>query len=145
MWATLSGAYHENENDLDGSDDGDVDMKRYNLALRRAASLEALKAYGGCFASGFLAMQEPLPWTSRRTPHEDVEGLDIRELVLDMASVETGSVQVSSNTTRTRAGCPRPDSDTLSHADIQELNEVGRWSWKFIGKRRRNAANKWRI
>lgn len=142
VWSTTSGAYHQTEDDLDGSDDGDLDTKRYNIALRKAASLEALKAYGGCFASGFLAMQEPLPWASRTSPYEDVEGLDLRELVWEMASVETGSVKVLSNSTHSRVGRPRPDSDTLSHADVQELRDVGIWSWSFIGKRRRNAACK---
>lgn len=85
------------------SDDEDLEDQR-NIELRREASLEALQAYGGCFVSGFLAMQQPLPWTSK--------------------PLKSASSNLSASTTSTDS--PRPDSDTLSHMDIQELNKRAR-------------------
>ncbi|CAO2650111.1 Nn.00g014030.m01.CDS01 [Neocucurbitaria sp. VM-36] len=129
---------------FDGSDDGDLE----NIALRRAASLEALKAYGGCFASGFLAMQDPLPWTSRRNDHvtkkrhEDIEGLDLEKLASEMVSLGTESTKTTWSSLYSNAGCPRPDSDTLSQADIQSLKSERKWSWRSIGRKRRSA-EKW--
>jgi hypothetical protein len=75
-----------------------------DLALRRAASLEALQAYGGCFVSGFLAMQEPLPWTS------------------------------SSNRSVASSGSPRPDSDTLSHTDALDAPVQRKRSWRSLAR-----------
>ncbi|KAL5121422.1 hypothetical protein ACEQ8H_000493 [Pleosporales sp. CAS-2024a] len=82
--------------DVDESEDGEL-LAMHDTALRKAASLEALQAYGGCFVSGFLAMQEPLPW---------------------MASPTATSTSRSSSTS---TGSPRPDSDTLSRADLGQL------------------------
>ncbi|KAF2030248.1 hypothetical protein EK21DRAFT_89129 [Setomelanomma holmii] len=89
------------------SDDGDIE-----IALRRAASLEALQAYGGCFVSGFLAMQEPLPWTS------------------------TASIQSSSSRSIASSGSPRPDSDTLSHTDTRDTPIERKRSWRSLTKLR---------
>lgn len=89
------------------SEDGEAETLRI-LELRRVASLEALQAYGGCFVSGFLAMQEPLPWASTTT---------------------------TLNST-TCADRPRPDSDTLSHMDVQELSSSRLRGWKSMRKLR---------
>ncbi|KAH8723438.1 hypothetical protein GQ44DRAFT_774041 [Phaeosphaeriaceae sp. PMI808] len=103
-------------NECNESDDGDLDAK-YNNALRQAASLEALQAYGGCFVSGFLNMQQPLPWT------------------LPAATITT------SNGSFTAVGCPRPDSDTLSCTDTQESTESRKRNWRHM-RRLRSAGRK---
>ncbi|KAF1848899.1 uncharacterized protein K460DRAFT_353832 [Cucurbitaria berberidis CBS 394.84] len=147
-WASVPEPYNQFDDDYDGSDDGDMDTSRSDIAFRRAASLEALKAYGGCFASGFLAMQDPLPWTSRRSGHttrpfyENAECLDLQKLASEMASNESQSAKTTSSHSHSNAGCPRPDSDTLSHADIQSLKNERKWSWRSIGKKRRNVVQR---
>ncbi|KAJ4373004.1 hypothetical protein N0V83_003295 [Neocucurbitaria cava] len=143
-WVSAPKPFAQSDNDFDGSDDEDLD----NIALRREASLEALQAYGGCFASGFLAMQDPLPWTSRRKGHttkkrhEDVEGLDLERLASEMASNDTESAKTTWSSLHIHIGYPRPDSDTLSQADIQSLKSDRKWSWRNIGKKRRSV-EKW--
>jgi hypothetical protein len=113
------------------------------LALNRAASLEALQAYGGCFTAGFLAMQQPIPWKPAKTSRmrdlwEDFENIDIRALAANV-TVETGSVTTASNTSPDSPGSPRPDSDTLSGVDVNELKAKKRWSWKNISKKMRSS------
>ncbi|KAF1917693.1 hypothetical protein BDU57DRAFT_514072 [Ampelomyces quisqualis] len=103
-------AHKQNElNDGSSSDDEDLDAMR-DVALKRAASLEALQAYGGCFVSGFLAMQDPLPWLSPAAS----------PTTSDSSDMSTGS--------------PRPDSDTLSQADVRELSGEGDWSRRRMRK-----------
>jgi hypothetical protein len=102
--------YHFNMSDLDESEDGDL-IAMHDLALRKAASLEALRAYSGCFVSGFLALQEPLPWTS------------------PAATASSGSLSIST-------GSPRPDSDTLSRADVRELCDRSKSNWRSLKKLR---------
>lgn len=133
------------DDDFDGSEDGDSDARRHAIALRRAASLEALKAYGGCFTSGFFAMQHPLPGrpvphSHLRVPFEDDESHDLRTLASEMSSVDTGSVKTASSSSHYNAGRPRPDSDTLSHVDVKELKSERKWRWRSLGKKKRCAA-----
>jgi hypothetical protein len=97
-------------NESDESDEDEDEMR--NIALRRAASLEALQAYGGCFVSGFLAMQEPLPWLS------------------------TSTITSGSDSSTTSVGSPRPDSETLSPADLRDL-EGRRRRWRGMEKLRK--------
>ncbi|KAF2832345.1 hypothetical protein CC86DRAFT_462657 [Ophiobolus disseminans] len=104
--ASTSEGYHAYSDDTE-SDDGEVNSTR-NIEMRRAASLGALQAYGGCFVSGFLAMQEPLP-VSRPTTTR------------------------SSSATSVESLHARPDSATLGQADIQELSGRRQSSW--IGAR----------
>jgi hypothetical protein len=138
-WGESFEPYYQRDEDFGGSDDGDWDAKKVDIALRRAASLEALKIYGGCFTSGFLAMQEPLPWmtpsnTKQKPSHHDVEGLDLRRLASELVRAREGSTETSSRDSDSYIGSPRPDSDTLSRADAEK--ESGRkWSWRSIGKR----------
>lgn len=100
----------------DESVDEDLEAMR-DIALKKAASLEALQAYGGCFVSGFMAMQDPLPWLS-----------------------PTASPSPSSSS-RWSFGSPRPDSDTLSRMDIEELSSEPKKSWRSM-KRLRGAARR---
>lgn len=144
MWSGIMTLDDQFDDDFDGSNDGDSDARRHAIALRRAASLEALKAYGGCFTSGFFAMQQPLPRRPipnlhLRGPFEDDESLDLRTLASEMSSVDTGSVKTASSTSHNNAGCPRPDSDTLSHIDVKELKPERRWRWRSLGKKKRCA------
>ncbi|KAF2133757.1 hypothetical protein P153DRAFT_380939 [Dothidotthia symphoricarpi CBS 119687] len=139
--------YHQlDDDDFEGSEDGDLDTRRHNIELRRAASLEALKIYGGCFASGFLAMQEswrPTPTASQRQLYYlDVETLELRELASEMSSIETGSIETGSTRSGSSIGRPRPDSVTLSPIGAQEGKSERKWSWKSLGKKRRNKSNK---
>lgn len=99
------------DQDCGDSDDGETDAMRA-VALRKAASLEALQAYGGCFVSGFLAMQEPLPWTW-----------------------STSSLEASNQSIRS-CGSPRPDSDTLSATGSREMAEEPKRSWRSIQRLR---------
>ena len=137
-WGETFEPYYQHK-DFEGSDDEDWDVKKVDIALRRAASLEALKIYGGCFTSGFLAMQEPLPWmtpshSNRKPCQQDVEGLDFRKLASEMVRTRSGSAGASSRDSNSYAGSPRPDSDTLSRADVEK--ERGRkWSWRSLGRR----------
>jgi hypothetical protein len=88
------------------SDDEDVDDMQA-IDRQRAASLQALEVYGGCFVSGFLAMQEPLPWLSTPT----------------LTSASDSSI-----------GSPRPDSATLSREDVRDLCEGQKSKWKSVKK-----------
>jgi hypothetical protein len=140
-WGQTFEPYYQHDA-FEGSDDDDDDWEanKVDIALRRAASLEALKIYGGCFTSGFLAMQDPLPWMtpsngSRKPRRQDVEGLDLRRLASEMVRSRSGNTETSSRDSDSRIGSPRPDSDTLSRADVEK--ERGRkWSWRSLGKRR---------
>jgi hypothetical protein len=139
-WGQTFEPYYQNDAFEGSDDDDDWDANKVDIALRRAASLEALKIYGGCFTSGFLAMQDPLPWMtpsngSRKPRRQDVEGLDFRRLASEMVRSRSGNTETSSRDSDSRIGSPRPDSDTLSRADVEK--ERGRkWSWRSLGKRR---------
>lgn len=100
--------YQYNVDDCDEMDEDEI----RDIALRRAASLEALQAYGGCFVSGFLAMQDPLPWI----------------LPTPINTASSGSL--------TSAGSPRPDSDTLSSTDAQESTDGRKRNWRSMGRMR---------
>ena len=133
-WAESSELYRF-EDDLSDCGEEDLNARRYNIALRKAASLEALKIYGGCFTSGFLAMTNGRI-DSRSTPRPDAEGLDLQWLASEMARVDTGSIETESWFSGSY-GSPRPDSDTLSRVDARDGVEK-KWSWRSLGKRRRN-------
>jgi len=103
--------YHFNM-DYEESEDGDL-IAMHDLALRQAVSLEALQAYGGCFVSGFLAMQETPPWASSPT------------------------ATTFSGTCSTSTGSPRPDSQALSREDLGDLGDLSgksKKSWKGLKK-----------
>ena len=136
-WAESSELYRF-EDDLSESDDEDLDTKRYNIALRKAASLEALKIYGGCFTSGFLAMTHG-DLDNRKPSVPDAEGIDLQRLAVEMARVDAGSIETGSRSSDS-CGSPRPDSDTLSRVDARERSEK-KWSWRSLGKKRRNERN----
>lgn len=121
------------EDDLSDSGDEDLNARRYNIALRKAASLEALKIYGGCFTSGFLAMTHG-DIDDRQLPGADAERLDLQRLAFEMSRVETGSIKTDSRFSGS-CGSPRPDSDTLSRVDVMERCEK-KWSWRNLAKRR---------
>lgn len=135
-WAESSELYRF-EDDLSESGDEDLDTRRYNIALRKAASLEALKIYGGCFTSGFLAMTHG-DLDDRKLSYADAEGLDLQMLVAEMARVDTGSIETDSRFSGS-CGSPRPDSDTLSRVDEKRSDK--KWSWRGFGKKRRNERN----
>ncbi|KAF9697898.1 hypothetical protein EKO04_004179 [Ascochyta lentis] len=136
-WAESSELYRF-EDDLSESGEENLNAKRYNIALRKAASLEALKIYGGCFTSGFLAMTHG-DMDDRNLSCPDAEGLDLQRLASEMAHVETGSTETESRSSN-GCGSPRPDSDTLSRVEVRERNEK-KWSWRSLGKKRRNESN----
>lgn len=120
------------------SDDEDLDARRYNIALRKAASLEALKIYGGCFTSGFLAMTHG-DLDNRQQSFNDTEGIDLQRFAVEMGRVDTGSIETVSRSSDS-CGSPRPDSDTLSRVDVRERSEK-KWSWRSLGKKRRSEKN----
>ncbi|KAF3007905.1 hypothetical protein E8E13_011055 [Curvularia kusanoi] len=130
-WAESSELYRF-EDDLSESGEEDLDTRRYNMALRKAASLEALKIYGGCFTSGFLAMTHG-NFNDRRLACHDTEGIDLQRLATEMARVDTGSIETESRSSGS-CGSPRPDSDTLSRLDVREK----RWNWRSLGRKRRS-------
>lgn len=140
MWAP----YYLFDDDLDGSDDGDVNLRKIKIEMRRAASLEALKAYGGCFASGFLAMHEPLPLASRRNRHtsrplyQDVESRDLQKLASELTSIDTRSWTTTSVNSHKHAGSPRPDSATLRQAEFEPVKNDEKRSWRSMGKKKRS-------
>ena len=136
-WAESSELYRF-EDDLSESGDEDLDARRYNLALRKAASLEALKIYGGCFTSGFLAMTHG-DLDHRKLSCLDAEGIDLQKLAVEMVRVNTGSIDTGSRSSDS-CGSPRPDSDTLSRVDVRERTEK-KWSWRSLGKKMRNDRN----
>lgn len=119
-------------NDFEGSDDGDFESRPENIALRKAASIEAMQAYGGCFASGFFAMQDPLPWT--KPPNTRRSRSQSRKLASDTNSVDNSSVRTSSTRSISNDGMPRPDSDTLSNADAHQLKSSRKWKWSTLVK-----------
>jgi hypothetical protein len=116
------------------SGEEDLNTRRYNMALRKAASLEALKIYGGCFTSGFLAMTHG-DFNDRSGACPDAEGLDLHRLATEMARVDTGSISTDSRFSGS-CGSPRPDSDTLSRPDVRK-----KWSWRSLGKKMRSERN----
>ncbi|KAF1931281.1 uncharacterized protein M421DRAFT_2789 [Didymella exigua CBS 183.55] len=136
-WAESSELYRF-EDDLSESGDEDLDTRRYNIALRKAASLEAMKIYGGCFTSGFLAMTHG-DLDNRKMSCPDAEGIDLQRLAVEMARVDTGSIETGSRSSDS-CGSPRPDSDTLSRVDTRERSEK-KWSWRSLGKKRRCERN----
>ncbi|KZM27369.1 hypothetical protein ST47_g1486 [Ascochyta rabiei] len=133
-WAESSELYRF-EDDVSASGEDNVNTARYNIALRKAASLEALQIYGGCFTSGFLAMTHG-DMDDGDLSCRDAEGLDLQRLASDMARVDTGSTETGSRCTGS-CGSPRPDSDTLSRVDARERGEK-RWRWRSLGKKRRS-------
>ena len=113
------------------SGEEDLNARRYNMALRKAASLEALKIYGGCFTSGFLAMTH-----GDFNDRTDAEGLDLQRLATEMARADTGRISTDSRFSGS-CGSPRPDSDTLSRPDVRQK----KWSWRSLGKKMRSERN----
>lgn len=136
-WAESSELYRF-EDELSETGDEDLDARNYNNALRKAASLEALKIYGGCFTSGFLAMTHG-DLDNRELYCSDAEGIDLQRFAVEMARVDTGSIATGSRSSDS-CGSPRPDSDTLSRVDVRERSER-KWSWKSLGKKRRSERN----
>lgn len=96
----------------------DEDEDEHSIALRRVASLQALKAYGGCFASGFLAMQHPFPWTT----------------------AETTSIRTSSSGSSHDSEYPGSDLETESIVSVQEIETGRRRPWKRFGRSRASMA-----
>ncbi|KAG9204398.1 hypothetical protein G6514_000854 [Epicoccum nigrum] len=133
-WAETSELYRF-EDDVSESGEEDLNARRYNMALRKAASLEALKIYGGCFTSGFLAMTHG-DFNDRTGACPDAEGLDLQRLATEMARVDTGSIETDSRFSGS-CGSPRPDSDTLSRPDVRQK----KWSWRSLGKKMRSERN----
>ncbi|RMZ73860.1 hypothetical protein GMOD_00004659 [Pyrenophora seminiperda CCB06] len=131
--------YYRYDGDFAESDDGDADAQRQTMALRRAASLEVLKAYGGCFASGFLALQEPLPTRakSKLRIYESADGCEISRT----ASIAT-SLATSSSSWGTNLDSPRPDSATLSSTPVPEATKGARWRWRSMKKSWKCSAKK---
>ncbi|EUC36231.1 hypothetical protein COCVIDRAFT_21996 [Bipolaris victoriae FI3] len=132
--------YYRYDLDLEESDDEDASSQTKRMALRKAASMEVLKAYGGCFASGFLALQEPLPSRpqSKLRRYESADAFEIRRTASIATSLESGSVSCTSSNNDS----PRPDSATLSPAQLQEATRGSKWSWRSMRKSRKNAAKK---
>jgi hypothetical protein len=133
--------YYRYDLDLEESDDEeDMSSQTKRMALRKAASMEVLKAYGGCFASGFLALQEPLPSRpqSKLRRYESADEFEIRRTASIATSLESGSVSCTSSTTDS----PRPDSATLSPAQLQEAAKASKWSWRSMRKSRKHSAKK---
>ncbi|KAL6705098.1 hypothetical protein ACN47E_007357 [Coniothyrium glycines] len=121
-------SYLTHNHNMEGSDDGDLDAYRDDMALRKAASIEAMQAYGGCFASGFFAMQEPLPWTKLS------QNSSLQRMASNKSSVGTGSITTSSCRLPRSTGMPRPDSDTLSNPDVQLSSPARKWRWSSLVK-----------
>jgi hypothetical protein len=130
--------YYRYDGDFAESDDGNVETQRETIALRRAASLEVLKAYGGCFASGFLALQEPLPSRpkSKLRSYESAYSVDMSRTASNATSLDTASTSWSSN-----MDTPRPDSSTLG-VPVQDMEKTSKWSWRGMRKSRKPAAKK---
>jgi hypothetical protein len=136
MFYQTSGWCYQYAFDRDESEDEDLDDSRRDIALRKAASLEALQAYGGCFVSGFLAMQESLPRSPRTSKlgvfRQRMRLSNPRDSVMDVATITSYDSEDS----------PRPDSDTLSVADIRKLRTERRWSWRSMGRQRQTVARR---
>lgn len=133
--------YYRYDLDLEESDDEDAGSQRKRMALRKAASMEVLKAYGGCFASGFLALQEPLPSRpqSKLRRYESTDDFEIRRTASIATSLESASMSCTSSTT---TDSPRPDSATLSAALLQEVAKASKWSWRSMRRSRKNSPKK---
>ncbi|KAF7574637.1 hypothetical protein PtrM4_062610 [Pyrenophora tritici-repentis] len=130
--------YYRYDGDFAESDDGDADAQRQTMALRRAASLEVLKAYGGCFASGFLALQEPLPTRakSKLRIYESADGCEMQRTASIATSFATSSSSWGNNDN------PRPDSATLSSTPVPESAKGARWRWRSMKKSWKPSAKK---
>jgi hypothetical protein len=139
-WASITELYYRYDGEFAESDDGDAKAQKENVALRRAASLEVLKAYGGAFASGFLALQDPLPTRpkSKLRSYQSAEGFAIERsssyTTTDTAS-RSSSSGLSNLSNLSRLSSPRPDSATLGFAD--DVRKGGKWSWKGLRKSRK--------
>lgn len=134
-WVAVPELYYRYDGDFEESDDGDENVRKANAALRRAASLEVLKAYGGCFASGFLALQDPLP-TRPKSKLRSCQSMD--GFAMERSASAATSISTSSSSCNNPGGA-RPDSATLGEEDTRER---GRWSWRCMGMGRRQKARK---
>jgi hypothetical protein len=136
-WASITELYYRYDGEFAESDDGDAKAQKESVALRRAASLQVLKAYGGAFASGFLALQDPLPTRpkSKLRSCQSAEGFAIERLS-SYTTTDTALRSSSSGlSSLSNLSSPRPDSATLSFAD--DVRKGGKWSWRGMRKSRK--------
>ncbi|KAF2732297.1 hypothetical protein EJ04DRAFT_525435 [Polyplosphaeria fusca] len=142
--------------EIDDFSDEDIDLFDGNIALRRAASLEALKLYTGAFASSETPMNRFMtlspahdthPWIARKVMDEagigigDIETLELRQLASEMVDV----AEVRDDTREASVGSIRPSSDTLSVSRFKALREAkkeGTRVRKRIGIRRHHVDRK---
>jgi hypothetical protein len=141
-WASITELYYQYDGDFAESDDGDADAHKQSVALRRAASLEVLKAYGGAFASGFLALQDPLPMRpkSKLRSYQRAEGLAMER---SASYTTTDTASRSSSSGLSNLSSPRPDSATLSFAD--DVRKGGKWSWRGLRKSKKHAVKQFEM
>jgi hypothetical protein len=136
-WASITELYYRYDApaEFEESDCDTVNAQEKETAskLRKAASLEVLKAYGGCFASGFLALQDPLPKrsTSKLRSYESVGDFGLRR------GSETTSIAPTSSDSSVSLGWPRPDSATLV-----DKKSGRKWSWKGMRRSGKKAADR---
>lgn len=97
-------------------EDDDDEEDEQKVERRRKASLQALEIYGGCFASGFLAMQQPLPWATTPTS-------------------ESRSSRTNSNASSNDFDHRRSVSEAQSIFEVQEIQSGRRRSLRDFGKR----------
>jgi hypothetical protein len=121
--------------DFDESEDESIEAAQLSIALRKAASLEALQAYGGCFVSGFLAMQEPLPWSPPTNTSKATNQRMYQSGIAETSLTRKHSLETATITSYDSNDSPRPDSDTLSVADVRELESRRRWRRICLGRR----------
>lgn len=121
--------------DFDEGDDESIEAAQLSVALRKAASLEALQAYGGCFVSGFLAMQVPLPWSSPKYKSKVTNQHVYLGDAAQRNPVRKHSLETSTISSYNSNDSPRPDSETLSVADIRELESGQSWRRRSLGWR----------
>ncbi|KAF2707678.1 hypothetical protein K504DRAFT_492330 [Pleomassaria siparia CBS 279.74] len=104
-------------------EDTDSDMHDGEIAIRRAASLDALKVYAGAFTSlqadSCVRMEKDMLDESG-TWFCDMDQLDLGQLASDMVHVQV----TLDDTKGSSIGSPSPSSDTLSVSRYEEVKST---------------------
>ncbi|KAF2186149.1 hypothetical protein K469DRAFT_706808 [Zopfia rhizophila CBS 207.26] len=148
--------YRQVFGDIDGLEDADFNIEDGDIALRRTASLDALRLYHGSFASSQTPMNRFMtlspahdthPWLARNAMdeagigHGDLETLDLRKLASEMVNSE----EPPNTTQEASMGSLQPSSDTLSISRFKEIRNArkeGPRTRKRIGIRKHNLVDR---
>ncbi|KAF2793477.1 hypothetical protein K505DRAFT_375323 [Melanomma pulvis-pyrius CBS 109.77] len=138
-WTAEHESYRQIFGHFDDSEDGYSNMHDGDIALRRAASLDALKVYAGAFTPLEVDPYAQMAKEALDESHSrfgDLERQDLGQLVSELAHLEV----TREDTRESSMGSPRPSSDTLSvsrHTEIRRARKERAENRKRMDARRR--------